>query len=225
MIPLFSGLYEGFGDEVDNIAFSEITPTQSIKIMADLSYDICQSIFKSKGFQQLLNYPSDFKIDLLILDITLGPCIYPFISRFNYPPTIAVTAFLLPPYTAYNFGNYLFPSYKPWYGLPYNQNMTLIERFYNYIYTYGQVIFRNTIQFSNEYKLAKEVFGEQTPNLHELERHIPLVLSNTDPILDLPQHLSPNIIPVGGLHVREPQKLPQVCIRIISNLTKNNQNF
>lgn len=43
---------------------------------------------KTKGFQQLMDYPSDFKFDMILYEYTGIPDILGFAHKFNYPPII-----------------------------------------------------------------------------------------------------------------------------------------
>ncbi|KAJ3663945.1 hypothetical protein Zmor_008158 [Zophobas morio] len=171
---------------------------------------ICTVALKSRGLQQLLHYPREFKFDLIIIDATMGSCFYPLIHRFNYPATIAVTTLLLQTTIAYNFGYNLQPAYVPWYGLPYTTDMSLTQRWWNYLVTYMETAVKNLYHNKLDNESAKKVFGHDIPSVEKLERHISLLLANTDPVLDNPQGLVPNIIPVGGLHLEKKAKeLPQ----------------
>lgn len=53
----------------------------------------------------------------------------------------------------------------------------------------------------------KVLFGENTPNGDDLEDLHRLMLVNAHSSIDFPESLPPNIIPVGGLQVKEPQPL------------------
>lgn len=86
---------------------------------------------KTQGFQALLNYPANFKFDVILYDYTCGPCLLGFLHRFGYPPLIGVTAFSNPPFTADLIGGHQYYAYMPYYSLYLNENMTFWERTYN----------------------------------------------------------------------------------------------
>uniref|UniRef100_A0A6P7FXA7 UDP-glucuronosyltransferase 2B19-like isoform X2 n=1 Tax=Diabrotica virgifera virgifera TaxID=50390 RepID=A0A6P7FXA7_DIAVI len=65
--------------------------------------------------------------------------------------------------------------------------------------------------------LAKEIFGEQIDSLDSLENLISLLLCNLMQGFSHPQPLSPNIIPVGGLHIKPAKTLPEDLQRIMDN--------
>jgi glucuronosyltransferase len=192
---------------------NEMATYSALKMMIEFEnwcISQCSFSLKSNGLRELLNYPSDFKFDAIILDVTAGACFYPLIQRFKYPPTVGVTPFLLPSYVSYNFGKQLSPVYIPWYCLPYSSEMSFIERVWNFVLTYADVALRYKRQYPEEYKEAVKVFGPSVPPMENLERHISLILANTDPVLDYSHMLPPSIIPVGGLHTKKSNILSEV---------------
>lgn len=64
--------------------------------------------------------------------------------------------------------------------------------------------------------MARQVFGNDYPYMGDLEKKTLIALVNTHPSIDFPEPLSPNIIPVGGLQIKDPKPLPKV---IFSSLT------
>lgn len=176
---------------------------------SDWAIHACTLCLKSQGLQTVLNYPEDFKFDLILLDVTAGPCLYQLISRFKYPPAIVVTAFLLPSYVSEAFGNHLLPAYVPHYSIRYTNDMNFWQRIQNFFLTYyGMKVWKDMYPVIDQ--LSTDVFGKETPSTTELERYFSIALSNTDPLLNYPQGITPNIIPVGGLHLKKPKTLPQV---------------
>lgn len=57
--------------------------------------------------------------------------------------------------------------------------------------------------------MARKLFGPDYPYLGDLEFKTSIVLVNSHPSIDFPEALPPNIIPVGGLQVKEPEPLPE----------------
>ncbi|KAJ3663943.1 hypothetical protein Zmor_008157 [Zophobas morio] len=213
------GAYDVMYSKFDPWVLASYTPTQTIAGTIEISIVVCEAALESQGLQQLLNYPPNFSFDLIIFDVTLDCCFYPLIHRFNYPPTIGTSPWPLPSFLIYPFGSPLQPSYTPWYALPYTDDMTLMERFWNHIFTYGETAFRPHIKNQLEEKLM-ETFGEDTPPPKKLEAHISLLLSNHDLLLNYPRALAPNIISVGGLHIPKTKEIPE-DLESILNGAKN----
>lgn len=92
---------------------------------------------ESDGWKTLMNYPNDFKFDLVIYDFTLGHLVLGFVHKFNYPPLVGITAFLNNPLTIDLIGHPLFPAYVPHWSTVYDINMNFFQRIHNtviYIY-------------------------------------------------------------------------------------------
>jgi glucuronosyltransferase len=214
---LLEGIYDDLHDSFD---MNEMASYSALRMMYEFEewcLFSCKKLLKTNGLRRLLDYPPDFKFDLIIFDVTAGTCFYPLMHKLNYPPSVAVTAFLLPTYVANNFGNHLYPAYIPWYGLPYTTEMNFVQRVWNFVYMHFDIWLRYVKQYASEHDAAKEIFGENIPSMKELERHLSLVLTNTDPILDHPQAVAPNFIPVGGLHTRKSNNIPEDLQKLLDN--------
>lgn len=90
-------------------------------------------LVKTIGFSTLLNYPNDFKFDVIIHDFSIGPCILSFVPKFNNPPLIGVSAFSNPSFTNFLVGGHQYYSYIPHNVLLTDDNMTFWQRIYNFI--------------------------------------------------------------------------------------------
>ncbi|KAK4883896.1 hypothetical protein RN001_000167 [Aquatica leii] len=182
---------------------------QNILDLHDYAKLTCDYDFQSAGFQKLLNYPQDFKFDLIIFDITGPICLYGFISRFHNPPVIAITAFTLSPHLSYLFTNPLYTSYMPHFATTYSNKMTFLERTLNFIYTYFDIVLAMYISFPYQHQTAIVAFNAPLPDFVETHKNFSLFLINTDFAMDYPTPLLPNIIPVGGLQIQPLKPLSQ----------------
>lgn len=88
---------------------------------------------ETKEFHQLNDYPSDFKFDLVMHDLSIGSCLLPFLHKFNYPPLISVTAYGHPSFLNDLVGGHHYYAYVPHDSLPFDDNMTFPQRFYNFL--------------------------------------------------------------------------------------------
>lgn len=173
-------------------------------------YALCQLDLNTKGLDILLNYPKDYKFDVIVFDISMDTCMYPLIDRFGAAPVVGVAPFLLPPALSYTFGNSMQSLYHPYYATLFSTDMSLKERFLNFVYYYYDVYYKEFVSIPRMYKLAQNKFGNDIRNFDDVERGIHILLSNTDPILNSPLALPPNVIPVGGLQCRPAKPLPKV---------------
>lgn len=203
MYAKLSEIYN-FASLVDQSTFA------SLKMMYDRAASACELDLNSQGFKILYDYPEDFKFDLIIFDVTVGQCLYPLVDRFGTPPVVAVTPFLLPSNLASAFGNHLQPSYIPFMAGDLTTDMTIWEKVVNYVLTYGDLLYNEYVVIPEHFKIAQKRFNGRIRDFLEMRRSFSMLLSNTDPVLDYPMSLAPNIIPVGGLHVKPAKALPMV---------------
>ncbi|KAJ8951903.1 hypothetical protein NQ318_019882 [Aromia moschata] len=216
-------LLEGYLDlllqneDLDLKSFSDLQPIPFMRALINYSLKVCNHSYHTRGFKTLLSYPRDFRFDLIIIEVTQNACLYPLIQRFGYPPSIAATAFLLPPYAAANFGNQLYTSYLPAYFSDYGGDMGFLQRLANHVFTYADATVRWDYEMQTIEKMARRVFGEDMDSMARLMRHMTVMLCNLDPVVTHPQPLPPNIVPVGGLHVKRAKKLPGNLLAIMEN--------
>ncbi|KAL5275531.1 hypothetical protein ACFFRR_001417 [Megaselia abdita] len=213
----------------DNLSIEDLIGKQGlsgINIFNKICKKIGFGIQSSEGFQELLNYPNNFVFDVVLYDYTKGgPFLLGFLSKFNYPPLIGVTPFLNPPITTDLIGNYLFPGYIPHWVTDYDVIMTFTERVHNtliYLYDY---LYRRYILTPQADKMFRAFYPEDTPYLGDLEKRAVLTLVNSNPAINYPESLPPNIIEVGGLQITDPQPLPGDIDNFINSSKKGSIYF
>lgn len=188
---------------------SKESPFKALFSFYDFGEFMCEGIFLSKGLDIIRNYPKDFKFDLVLNDYTCGPCLLGLLPRFNYPPLIGISAFNNPPNTDIIGGDKLGLTSKPFYSLNYDVDMNLLERFHNGFLYFFDAIYRKYVAIPALDKQIKKIFGPQTPYADELDQKSVLMLVNSDPSVDFPESLPPNVIQVGGLQIKKPKKLSE----------------
>lgn len=175
--------------------------------------DVCKGILASNGFQQLMDYPEDFQIDLIIYDFTCGPCLLGFMRRFKDPPIVAATAFNLPPISTEIIGGHKQTAYVPYYQLSYGSNMNIYQRALNLFLHQFEILHRRYYLVPRLDTLARRRFNmTDLPYLGDLEKQTSLMMVNTHPLIEISEPLPPNVIPVGMLHINEPKPLDEVGI-------------
>ncbi|KAF5280903.1 hypothetical protein FQR65_LT03052 [Abscondita terminalis] len=214
-IILLEGIYDILDSKFESNEIKEETAIKSMRALFNHVEFCCSYDYNTTGFKTLQEYPKKYKFDLIIFDASYGRCFYPLISRFNNPPAVAVTPYRLPPILSNAFGNHLHTSYNPYYNTEFSTKMSFKERLLNFFYVYVEVMYRKNSFSPRENKIVKDYFGELTPALRDYERNISLLLTNVDFVFDYPMALPPNIIPVGGLHLKAPKALPKDLQKIM----------
>ncbi|XP_071053670.1 uncharacterized protein [Onthophagus taurus] len=190
------------------------TSVKSILSMWEFIQKSCEFNMNSEEFKALLNYPKSF-FNLLIFDITFSECYLPLIDHFNNQPAIGVTAFGLQTYLNDIIGESI-QIYTPYYGLPYTDKMNLFQRFCSIFYTTIERLSR-FYYLPKLDEINKKVFGENVRKINELGNEISLIFPNDDPILDYPKPNVPNVIQIGGVHLKE---INQSATKIDEDLEK-----
>ncbi|XP_011558870.3 UDP-glucosyltransferase 2 [Plutella xylostella] len=87
-------------------------------------------------------------------------------------------------------------------------NLTLIEKIQQ---LYIDVVLRlGAVAMSYyEHGLMKQYFGDETPSLDELRDRIDLMFINTNQVFETARPVPPNVIYLGGLHMKPVQPLPK----------------
>lgn len=67
-------------------------------------------------------------------------------------------------------------------------------------------------------RLVNKYFGSDIPSLAELEQRSCATFINSNPVLDYAAPLPENVIPVGGLHIKEANPLPKVNTSLKSSV-------
>uniref|UniRef100_A0A182PSE1 UDP-glycosyltransferases domain-containing protein n=1 Tax=Anopheles epiroticus TaxID=199890 RepID=A0A182PSE1_9DIPT len=204
---VYSTLYEEEG--LDLLEVSKETPFQSLFTFREYYLGMCRGALKSGGLSVILNYPDGFRFDLVLYDFGCGPCLLPLLHKFNYPPLIALTPFSNPPYSVDIVGGHKQYAYTPHFALPYSFDMSFAERVYNTYLCLWDAGLRKFDILPRLDAMVRERFGfPNMPYLQDLERRTVLMLVNTDPSMDALEPLPPNVIAIGGAHIKEPEPLP-----------------
>lgn len=59
-------------------------------------------------------------------------------------------------------------------------------------------------------EIASKYFGSNVPPIRELEQRTALALVSTTPVMDYAIPLPENVIPIAGIHIKNPKPLPEV---------------
>ncbi|XP_055912486.1 UDP-glucosyltransferase 2-like [Eupeodes corollae] len=185
--------------------FDTYGPFANLRLLYNFKLLECKGIFQSKGFEKASNLAEE-KFDLILFDISAGPCIFRLIQKYPEIPVVAVSAFKMDPYILEIVGGHSYPGYVPYFLDHQDVPMNLWNRLTNsatYAFAY---FYRKYITESAVESLAPD---DPKPTLQSLQKRVNMTLINTHPAMDYAQSLPPNVIEVGGLHIKEPQKLPE----------------
>lgn len=208
-------IHEG-STAIDFYEMAQAGVVDSLKIFYNYAISMCVGILGSKGYGTIMNYPSDYKFDLVLYDFTCGPCLLAVYHKFGQPPMVGVTGFNNPPYTTDLIGGHKYYAYVPYYTLDYDTNMNFFQRFYNAAIHWIDYFYRNYIFLPETDRLVRVHHpGTDLPYLGALDQKIMLMLVNSHHSVDFPEPIPQNVIQVGGLQILPPKPLPADIDRFI----------
>lgn len=200
------------------LEFNNLSPFERFFALGTFLYDIFEAEKASTGFNALLEYPDDFKFDLIIYDHAPFPGLLLFAAKFGYPPIVSVSASPVTYITNEITGAPYFPAFVP------NHYMDSVEdNFWDRLQSvliYSMMIAQNKWRY---YPAADSYIKSIIPNaksLKEIEKSVKLSLVNFHPALNFVQPMMPSVIPVGCLQITEPRPLVADLQVIYARATK-----
>ncbi|XP_073825595.1 UDP-glycosyltransferase UGT5-like [Musca autumnalis] len=203
---LFEKMLEDFAGGSKKSYFSEFMN------LAETGKTMVTNIMENAEVKQML---AREKFDLIIVEIFFSEALVG-LGEYFRAPVVTVSTF-----GTINFMDYLVKnptplSYIPHLALPYGNHMSLTERIHNVIMQTIDDLSFNYLMLPYQEELYKKYFPQASLTLDEARQNISLVLLNDHFTLRSARPYVPNMIEVGGLHIkRQPDPLPQDLQEII----------
>ncbi|KNC24650.1 hypothetical protein FF38_13551, partial [Lucilia cuprina] len=157
------------------------------------------------------------KFDLILVETILSEALYG-LGEYFQAPMVGVSTFGTINFVDYLVGNVSPMSYIPHISLPYENHMNLKERILNVVTHIIDDLHYNYIMLPPQEKLYKKYFPSAKLTLDEAQRNFSLVLINQHFTLSYPRPYVPNMIEVGGLHIKQqPDPLPMDLKEFLDN--------
>ncbi|KAG8228498.1 UDP-glycosyltransferase [Ladona fulva] len=192
------------GSPIKGMGMFEIL--SNIKGMTD---DICRKTLFHPEVNKLLNQSSiSENFDLILTTTLYSECFYGF-AHIHKAPLILIS----PPgpldSTYSNIGIVGLPSFiaNAMYG--FSDHMTFSQRIINTLVAFGHSFYYKYFVLSSVDSIMKEAYGKEIPSFSEVKKYVSLILVNHHFSLNGARPLAPNIIEIGGLHIKSPKELPQ----------------
>ncbi|XP_069676580.1 UDP-glucosyltransferase 2-like [Periplaneta americana] len=195
------GVYEEMSKDANFEDAASITPEMLVLMFHKYVIDVCTLELQSPSAQELLNYSSTKKFDLIIAEACWADCLYAFVHRFGSPPVIAMSAFGMVPWMSYTMGAPENPSYMPNIFLEHSESMNFVQRIRNFIMNCWMMFFYEFSYVPIQGYIARKYFQENLPSLWEIRKNFSLLFTNNVLGLDVSRPLPPNVIPIGGSHI------------------------
>lgn len=209
-----------------NISFSSIIhihkqPLLSMKVLLEfIGHEAyCKHVMDIKEVRDLVN--SSARFDLVITQLFADDCLTAFAYKFSAPLVSFVTTFPFP-WATQRVSNPENPSYIPNYFVPYSDEMTFFERLINAWLLILSYVYKYYYMDVPSQEIQKKYFGDSIPPLEDIVRNTSIVFLNSHFTLSQVRPYVPNMIEVGGIHMKERQPLSEVrkhhCTIVYINL-------
>ncbi|XP_046402053.1 UDP-glucosyltransferase 2-like [Ischnura elegans] len=192
-------------------AFGKISVVKVLDMhvkLLDVTVSVCEDVLSLPEMKELMD-PKKYgkKFDLMLISHFFSECFYPYAEIYDVPVVTMSPAGAFPT-TDMMFGNIALPSFVPNAFFSFSDQMTFLERSMNFVSYLGSSIYMKYFIIPAEEKVAKKHFKEISPLTETLKRNS-IILLNNHFTYNYPRPLTPNMIEVGGIHVKSPNPLPK----------------
>jgi glucuronosyltransferase len=175
-----------------------------------LGNHLCDKVLQQKAVQDII-HSKDQHFDLIITEAFNNDCVLGFVHKFK-APLIQVVTFGGTAWMGDWVGNPSPYSYVPDPFQNFADRMDFCERVLNTIGITFQKMSRFFYFLPKQQAIMEKYFGEfaPIPTISELHSSTSLLLLNHHFSISYPRPLMPNVVQVGGMHVKPAKKLPEV---------------
>ncbi|XP_063913440.1 UDP-glycosyltransferase UGT5-like isoform X2 [Zophobas morio] len=178
-----------------------------------MGYIMTEDVLKNSNVQQLLQ--SKEKYDVVIIPQFLNEGLLGIGCHYKTPVV------LIAPMPLFAWGSFVLglpspSSYVPNLLTPYTGHMDFWQRFYNTFYDICSILYHQYIILPKHRELVRRYIPTK-PDLYSFLNNASLLLVNShvssyDATLQVP-----NVVEIGGLHIKEPKKLPHDLQEFLDN--------
>jgi glucuronosyltransferase len=198
----------------------DVNSFQLLLMLWGLGSLLCENYLQEPGVQDLIHSEHEH-FDLVIIEAFFNECFLGFAHKFN-APVLQVCSFGGTVWMGDWVGNPNPYSYVPDVSNHYSDRMSFWERLSNTVVGQFVKMGRKYYYLPKQDAIARKYFNytEEIPSISELETSTALVLVNSHFSLSYPKPLMPNLVQVGGMHIKPPKELPdvrrcKVCLQLI----------
>lgn len=195
------------GIPVNVLGANRIDMFTNANFAAVFGHNSCEAVFQSKAVHQFLVENHNF--DLILLEDFFTECFWPLLQTFRCP-VIRFVCHPLSPWNGKYLGNPLGSAYVPNMHLNFKANMSFSERLINFIANIYDLISFELSVIPTQEKIARKYFPVNENVFRKMRLNVSVVFVNSHYVLNIPKPLVPNIIEVGGVHIGNSKKLPEV---------------
>lgn len=206
---MFKISFPGLKDE-NAFNMQELSPFQTAAMLWELGSLACELSLQEPSVQELIHSKEE-SFDLIIIEAFFTDCFLGFAHKFK-APVIQVCSFGGAGWMGDLVGNPNPYSYVPGGFHNFGDRMTFWERLTNTVTGEFERLGRRYYYIPKQDAIARKYFNytNNLPSISELETSTVIVLVNNHFSLNYPKPLMPNLVQIGGVHIKPPEKLPEV---------------
>jgi glucuronosyltransferase len=184
----------------------------TIQLIWGFGEAFCHSFLQNKEVQDLL-HSSNQKFDLIIVEAFTNDCLLGFGHKFQVP-IVQVVSFGGTSWMGDWVGNPSPYAYVPDPLQNFSDRMNLWQRILNTLGITYQKVSRYLCHLPKQQAILEKYFSDYAPlpSISELASSTSLMLVNSHFSISYPKPMMPNIVQVGGMHLKPARKLPEVSI-------------
>ncbi|XP_049767195.1 UDP-glycosyltransferase UGT5-like [Schistocerca cancellata] len=192
---------------VNMFQLSVVNPFMGLFFLSNYGIRSCNLILGEEEIQKL--YKSNEKFDAVITEDFYQECYHVFAFKFNVP-LIQIVPYEGHQWVGDRVGNPSEIAYFPDPLFAYSDHMDFFQRLNNAVFgTVGRLFRQWYILPGMDAAVRKRLNDSAIPSLATLEKQTSLMLINSHMSIGYIRPLVPNIIMVGGMHVKPPKQLPE----------------
>ncbi|XP_033220022.1 UDP-glucuronosyltransferase 2B33-like [Belonocnema kinseyi] len=193
-----------------------------LKENMDESNKLCEEQISSTAVQKLISGKETF--DVMIIEQLWFQCYYALVKRYNFPVLIGFLSVGNLPYAMDSVGNPDDPLLNPDMAYSFSDKMSLVEKFWNVVYTTWTRLYHKFVHLPRAQKIAEKI--SPGTSVFEIDRNFSLVILGNNHIFGYPKPLLPNIIEVHSLQIGDhPGNLPQEIQEFLDNANEGTIYF
>ncbi|KAH8269748.1 hypothetical protein KR018_009818 [Drosophila ironensis] len=187
-------------------------------VLYNLGKEACQATLNSQALSEVLKQPPGY-YDLVMMEHFNTDCAMsvPYLLK---TPVIAMSSCALMPWHYERLGAPQIPSYISALFQGQSQEMSLAGRLGNWITVHSLNMLYKFFSVPAANAAIRQRFGPGFPSTEEMIRNTSLMLINQHFSLSGPKPIPPNVIEVGGVHIKPPKPLPADLQQIMDNASK-----
>lgn len=165
----------------------------------------CEKALKTPAVQEMIKMQP--KYDVILLEQFNSDCGTGIAYSISRAPVIALSSCALMPWHYNRIGNPQTPSLTPALFMGHSDKMNFQERLSNWIAHFGLKAMYHFFNDNDANALIKQYIGDHIPDVRELVLRTSMFFVNQHYSLSGAKTLPPNVIELGGIHIKEPQPL------------------